>query len=351
MSTASRIHIHKLIIHKVDHRNYDAPLLSDMESPVTDPEVLSFLRSHIVNNLVHKHTRTARFLPMEEDQTSFQAMCDRLLDDPDQFVPQTRRIAEHLFATVDKRVSPGDLVMCTFADRGEDAPTWLALLKMDPEDGFVSERVEIDGKVRVILRRVPNVLPRGELQKCAFILPREQRQTRPFDLRVLDQQIDRHGAPRLVASFFSRRFLQCDVEYAPQDRTRAYYYRSHEWLQSRDHWPRPDVQKATREVKGSLRSERVDVAAVAQEVIPEREEREQYLEYLRSHGVKDLVFQPDAQERDRLLRYTTFDGDHRLRLRIETDAIGECNCLTYKRDDEAGVTVVTIHTVLWDERP
>ena len=173
MSTASRIHIRKLIIHKVDHRNYDTPLLSDMESPVTDPEVVSFLRRHIVNNLVHKHTRTARFLPVDETGPSFSGMCDELLEDPDQFVPQTRRIAQHLFDTVDKRVSPGDLVMCTFADRGEDAPTWLALLKMDPEDGFVSERVEIDGKVHVVLRRVPNVLPRGELQKCAFILPPE----------------------------------------------------------------------------------------------------------------------------------------------------------------------------------
>jgi hypothetical protein len=322
-----------------------------MESPVTDPEVLSFLRRHIVNNLVHKHTRTARFLPITEGQISFQAMCDGLLEDPDQFVLQTRRIAQHLFDTVDKRVSPGDLVMCTFADRGEDAPTWLALLKMDPEDGFVSERIEIDGKVRVVLRRVPNVLPRGELQKCAFILPAEQRETRPFDLRVLDQQIDRQGAPRLVASFFSMRFLQCDIEYAPQDRTRAYYYRSHEWLQSRDDWPKSDVRRAAREVKSSLRSERVDAAAVAQEIIPEREEREQYLEYLQSHGVKDLVFQPDAQERERLLRYTTFDGDHGLRLRIETNAIGEGNTLSYERDDEAGVTVVTIRTARWDEKP
>ncbi len=37
------IHIHRMIIYKVDHRNYDAPQLSALESPVTE-EVASFLR-------------------------------------------------------------------------------------------------------------------------------------------------------------------------------------------------------------------------------------------------------------------------------------------------------------------
>ncbi len=350
MSMASRLHIEKMIIHKVDHRSYDAPQLADLDSPVDDAEVLSFLRQHIIRNMMHRHARTASFLPAEED-ASLRDMCDRLLEDREQFVPQSQAIARHLFSTMDNRVSPGDLVLCTFADRAEDAPTWLALLKMDPEDGFVGEREVVDGRVRVVLRRVQNVLPRGELQKCAFILPPELRESRGFDLRVLDQQIDHHGASRLVASFFSTRFLQCDVQYAPQDSTRAYYFQTHEWLKTRDHWPKTDVQRAHREVRSALQRERVDAAAVAQQIVPEPEEQEQYLGYLQARGVKDLVFEPDPGETERLLRYTQFEGDRGLRVRVETGAIGQGKTLWWSTDPATGDVLVTIRTSQWDEKP
>jgi hypothetical protein len=351
MSEASWIHIQKLIIHKVDHMNYDAPLLSDLESPVTDPDVLSFLRQHIFSNMTHKHTRTARFMPAEKGQESLRDVCDVLLENPDQFVPQSQKIATSLFATMDKRVSPGDLVLCTFAHRSEDEPTWLAMLKMDPEDGFVGERVTVRGKSQVVLRRVANVLPRGELQKCAFILPPEMRTMRDFDLRVLDQQIDRQRTWRLVASYFSTRFLECEVEYDPQDRTRAFFFRSHEWLQTREHWPKADLNRAHREVKGSLRGDRVDATVVAQEAIHERAEQDEYLKFLQNRGVRELVFTPDPKERDRLLRYTTFEGDNGLRVRIETDAVGRGQTLWWEREPDTGMTVVTIRTKQWDERP
>jgi hypothetical protein len=349
MSMASRLYIDKMIIHKVDHRSYDAPQLADLDSPVDDVEVLSFLRQHIVRNMMHKHARTAAFLPNEED-VCLRDMCDRLLEDREQFVPQSQAIARHLFSTMDNRVSPGDLVLCTFADRGEDAPTWLALLKMDPEDGFVGMRESVDGKVRVVLRRVHNVLPRGELQKCAFILPPDLRASRGFDLRVLDQQIDHQGAARLVASFFSTRFLQCDVQYAPQDSTRAYYFRTQEWLQTRDHWPKMDVQRAQRQVKSSLKRERVDATAVAQQIAPGPEEQDQYLGYLQARGVKELVFEPDPGETQRLLRYTEFEGDFGLRVRIESGAVGEGRTLWWTHDPANGDVLVTIRTSQWDEK-
>lgn len=351
MSIASRLHIQKMIIHKVDHRNYDAPLLADLDSPVDDVEVLSFLRQHIFTNMMHKHARTASFTPVSDGRASFQAICDELLASEEAFIPRSRDLARHLFSTMDNRVSPGDLVMCTFADRSEDAPVWLALLKMDPEDGFVGYREDVDGKVRVVLRRVQNVLPRGELQKCAFVLPPELRETRGFDLRVLDQQIDRGGASRLVASFFSTAFLQCEVIYAPQDRTRAYYYRTQEWLKTRDQWTQPDVQRAQREVKRSLQQTQVDAQAIAHRLTQEAEEQDQYLGYLQARGVRDLVFAPDADERQRILHYTSFEGDFGLRVRVETEAIGEGKTLWAERDPETGDWLVTIRTREWNEKP
>jgi hypothetical protein len=337
-----------MIIHKVDHRNYDAPQLSDLESPITD-EVGGFLRQHIASNREHKYARTGRFLPPEEEQVSLCTMCDSLLQRPGQFVPQSQEIARHLFHTIDKRVSPGDLIFCTFAEGGDDLE-WLALLKMDPEDGFIGVREEVNGQVRYVLRRVPNVLPRGELQKCAFILPLDLREERRYDLRVLDQQAARYGARRLIASFFVTDFLQCKVGLDRGDRTRVFFYESHGWLAKKvEQWPEEAIERFKRRTAGCLQDAVVDVASFAAEVIPSPDEQDEYLEHMQEQGLEDLTFEPDPREKRRLTRYTYFEGDHGLRVRIEAEAVGPGKTLEYDKDPATNTWTVTIRTTRWEE--
>ena len=293
MINQSKIHVHRMIIHKVDHRNYDAPQLSDLESPVTD-EVGSFLRQHIVSNREHRHARTARFLPAKEGQVSLCAMCDCLLNHPDQFVPQSQEIAKHLFRTIhkDKRIWPGDLILCTFTEQDDDSE-WLALLKMDPEDGFICEREEVNGQVRSVLRRVLNALPRGDLQKCAFILPPNLREERGHDLKVLDQQAARYGARRLIASYFVVDFLQCKLGLDRGDRTRTFVYGSYEWLAGKkEQWSKEDIERFKRRVMNSLQDAVVDATSFAAAVIRKPHEQDEYLKYLREQGLEDLTFEP-----------------------------------------------------------
>jgi hypothetical protein len=347
MSEATGIQIQRLILHTVDRREHEEALVSELESPLADPEVQRFLAAHIQSSLAHRYARTARFLPAQGPQPSCQALCDALLAAPGQFVPGSQALARRLFAAMDRRVSPGNLVVCTF--RPEGGPPWLALLKMDPEMGIVGERTEIDGKACVLLHRVPNVLPRGQLQKCAFVLPAALRPAAGYDLRVLDQQIDRFGAWRMVASFFSGSFLQCEVGLEPEDVTRAFYYASYAWLLEQVGWPAHDRQRALERVKEALQGQVVDATAIAQEVVPAAQQ-EEYLAQLQARGVKDLAFEPDPQERERLLRYTWFEGDYGLRVRIESPAVGPGQALSWQTDPQTRVTTVTIQTTRWLEK-
>jgi hypothetical protein len=276
VTSGPQVRVLRMIVHKVDHRSYDKPQLSDLEPPITE-EVGSFLRQHIVSNREHKYTRTAHFVSMDTGRTSLCTICNILLDHPGQFVPQSQEIARRLFQTMDKRVSPGDIVLCTFVE-GSDDSKWLALLKMDPEDGFIGEREEINGQVRYVLRRVPNVLPRGELQKCAFVLPPNLREKRGYDLKVLDQQAARYGARRMVASFFVTDFLQCKVGLDPADITRAFVYGSYEWLEKkRDQWSEQDIERFKSRVTGCLQDRIVDLTSLAAAVIPAPDEQDEYL--------------------------------------------------------------------------
>jgi hypothetical protein len=348
MADESQIHIHRMIIHKVDHRNYDTPQLSDLESPVTE-EVASFLRQHIISNREHRYTRTAVFVPPKKGAVCLADLCDSLLTDPDEFVPQSREIAWHLFRTMDKRVSPGDLVVCTFSEDTEEAPPWLALLKMDPEDGFVGVEETVEGQVRIVLQRVPNVLPRGELQKCAFLVPRSLREEQGYDLKVLDQQAVRYGGQRIVATFFVSDFLQCKVGLNRADRTWVFATASHEWVARKDEWPAEEVDQFKKRVGETLQDNVVDATSFAAAVIPEPQDQDEFLEHLRDRGLEDLTFEPDPKERQRLTPEPYFEGDHRLRVRIESDAVGEDKALDYHMSP-GGEWIVTIRTTHWNRK-
>jgi hypothetical protein len=221
---------------------------------------------------------------------------------------------------------------------------------MDPEDGFVGVREEVNGQVRYVLRRVPNILPRGELQKCAFILPPDLREERGYDLRVLDQQAARYGARRLIASFFVTDFLQCTVGLDRGDRTRVFFYESHGWLAGKvEQWPEEAIERFKRRTAGCLQDAVVDVTGFAAEVIPSPDEQDEYLEHMQEQGLKDLAFEPDPGEGRRLTRYTHFEGDHGLKVRIEAEAVGPGKTLEYDRDPATNTWTVTIRTTRWEE--
>jgi nucleoid-associated protein YejK len=351
MDTEDQVQIHRVIVHKVDHKQFDEPQLSDLESTIDDA-VASFLRQHIVKSRAHKYARTAVF----EGEEGFCALCDALLDDGTQFVPQSRAIATHLFETVknDQRISASDLVVCTYSEAGETVQR-LALLKMDPEDGFVGRQEWIGGQVRFVFDSASEVLPTGNLQKCAFVLPRALREGAGYHLRVLDQQATRYGGYRLVASFFVSDFLQCKVGLKPQDHTRTFVTVSHEWLNrvkatSPEAWPEADVGRFVRQLRAALVGEEIDVEAFAQSAIRGTDAQEAYVAYLVERGQEELAFAPDPAERERLTKYTWFEGDHGLQVRIESSAVGPGKTLQVRHDGATNTYTITIRTHTWREQ-
>lgn len=349
MENSAAIIVRRMIVHKVDHKNYDAPLLSDLESPFTG-EVERFVTRHIASNRQHKRARTARFTEAPTRQGTACALCYQILADPGSFVGLSRRLATRLFNSMagDMRISPGDLVVCTFTDEDEAESEWLALLKMDPQDGFVGERQEVGGQVRVVLRRVREVLPAGELQKCCFVLPAHLRQARGYDLIVLDQQAARYWMRRLVASFFLEDFLRCEVGFESTEKTRTFIYQSHNWVSQREGvWPDQDVAYFKRRIIESAQARQVDAAALAQETIADAAEQDEYLEYLRGSGLDELTFEPDPAETQSWAQFAWYKGDDDLQVRIRRDAVGEGRTLDKTFDEATNTHVVTIRTTNW----
>jgi hypothetical protein len=344
------IHIHQVIVHKVDKKVLNVLDLSDLPSPLDDQKVIEFLCRRIAENREHIHSRRARFLARDGQSVGFEGWSDALLNDPVQFVPGSRQIATHLFDCMDKRTSPGDLLLATYSDGSADAPLCLALLKMDPEDGLQREKEIVAGQARTLLKPVADLLPTGELQKCAFILHPSLRSSAGYDLIVLDQQIARYRTRRMVSSFFSNSFLQCRLAHEPDYLTDHFYYDSYDWIDNQRHWSPLDRQLAWERIEDALNLREVNAPAVAREITQDAGEQQAYLDHLRSKEL-DLSFAPDPARRERIFKYRVFEGDHELRVKILSDAVGPGRTLHAVENPETGWWTVTITTHRWEPQP
>ena len=343
----SSLHIERMIIHKVDHKSSAGLQLADLGSPLDDPKVHGFLHDHITSSREHKNSRLATFKEPATGQACVRDMCYGLLDAPDQFVSQSQEIARRLYDTIDKRMSPGDLVLCTFTENDDPTP-WLAILKIDPSQGFLSHQERVDGRVRFVLEGVPDVLSDAELQKAAFIVPQPLRKKLEYDLRVLDQQMGRRRARRAVASFFSEKFLSCVVGLNLAERNKTFISGSRSWAREESEWPDQQIAELDTAAIEALGAAQVDVANFAAARIPDVAQQERYLEYLQEKGLDELVFEPDPEIRKRY-QYVIYEGDYDARLRIQPKALKE-RALEISENKTTGLTTVTFKTKHWVEK-
>ncbi|MDY7079060.1 MAG: nucleoid-associated protein, partial [Chloroflexota bacterium] len=201
----------------------------------------------------------------------------------------------------------------------------------------------------VVLRKVSEVLPTGELQKCAFILPPALREKEKYDLIVLDQQAASYGMRRLVASFFLKDFLKCEVGFERKDITGTFIYQSQAWVtRKKDIWPVEDIARFNERTVEAVQARIVDVGAFAQEVIQDPDEQAEYLVHMKREGLRELTFEPDPEVRRRWTKYAWFKGDEDLQLRIRSEAVGEGKTLHWELDEATNTYLVIIRTVNWE---
>jgi hypothetical protein len=330
MPNDDSIQIYKAVIHKVDHITASNPILSGVETTLND-EIRKFISQHIRKSKDHKFTRGAVFNKSPNEPPpgfiSFQKEVDTILCDPhnpEVFISHSKTLAESLFETVkgDQRISKSDLIMCTFSDtdRGD---VQLAILKMDPHNGFVTrETQDKNGVAFIELVAVPSVISDRELQKCAFVLPVSQRGVRGCDLRVLDFQRQSRGYENQVSTFFITDFLQCSVNLDSDDKTDLFLRESYAFAaRRRDEWDESEIEGFKNAANQAVSRNRLDVTAFAEEYITDASERENYVNHLEHKGLEDLTFTPSAERASQYNNVALFKGDDGIELKLPSEMI------------------------------
>ncbi|HID61543.1 MAG TPA: nucleoid-associated protein [Anaerolineae bacterium] len=352
MRYATGIHIDELVVHILDHRSGNQPILSETPCPLAGREQLTtYFTAHIENSLADPSARAARFVSLDPAATA--GLCQALLEGRLDLVTGSRELATRLFGVMkgNPRISPGDLAVCFYRAETHPNARYLGLLKLDPSTVFrhKTER-DTQGRLFVNFELQPDALPttREKLQKCAFIRPLEPRLE--YDMILLDRQA-RERVARPVAEFFAKGFLGCEWALDNRERTDRLY----KGLLSACNRLRPQLSPAEeerlrRQVEAAISSRAINLdhwlAAV-----PLEEEQRQVVDETLTAVLPDREFELDTEYAEKLVQKRRFRGDWGLRVEVRGDKYGEV-IKEVRRVDEPGEPPyfrVVIHTQKWQE--
>jgi hypothetical protein len=211
---AASIQIESVILHLLNPQK-DAPVCSQRPLQITDPRIFEYFTKHIASSQSAPKIREARFQSLDGPSA---AACRGILEGKTDLVAGSQALARSLFGILkadQKRISRGDLAVCLY--QNEDAERRLALLKIDPVEGFRHAVKKERGETYVEVEIDPDLMPSTsqELQKCAFVRLRDAKSPEP-DMMLLDLQ----GREEKVAQFFTRTFLGAELMEDPRVTTR-----------------------------------------------------------------------------------------------------------------------------------
>ena len=242
------------------------------------------------------------------------------------FCPVPGRL-QHNFAMRVISASRTVLVVCFYTARNYPRiKRFLAILKLEPADGFRPVTVYENGVTLIRLEVVENVVPStGErLLKSAFIQPRPvgvaAGSYQDYDLMVLDRQKPGRDEP---AQFFTRAFLGAESVQDAAELTRRFYIESLGGLRDiREQITEKKAETIRTAIEAAVSGAEIDIDEWTGNLSLPKPAKETILARL-SAKIPDRSFQTDQDLGTRLIKKRVFRGDHGFRLQFDADSAGQ----------------------------
>lgn len=232
---AEGIEISEVIVHIVDHRGREEPVLSGAAVELKADRRLSAYFTELIGNIVRDpEAAEAVFLDPKKKAAP---VCREILRHPATFVERSADLARLLWDATgsDRRISPGSLIVCRFRAASLPRLPLLALFKIDPADVLIQAVTEVAGRRVVTLKVAENALPtaRERLQKAALVAV-------PGSVRLGDVLLLDRLVAQPAAAFFALDFLGARPRLSPRQRTERFLEGLFEALDELSNPPTPE---------------------------------------------------------------------------------------------------------------
>jgi hypothetical protein len=314
------------------------------------PDVTEFLVEHVTKGLADGRALAASFKVTGRDRT--EGICRSIISSSRGFVDKSAKLARLLYDASsaqegsDARVSDGTLVVarCTGEDLGATA-VFVAMLKLDPNDGFRAEETK-DERGRPVVQLVAqhDILPspRERLQKAAFV----REAGGEYDALALDHQ--RRG--EVVSEFFLDGFLGLEHVLDAKERTTRLYKALHRTFEDvKDQLTDDEYGRVDQYLSGQVVGGRVNVDTIVSNLPLPDELKQRFTDAL-TQALPDKEFDTDEETAEKLVRRRRrFTGDHGLTVSVPGVHFQDVVDVKPPSDRDDRYTV-TIRTRKWTEQ-
>jgi hypothetical protein len=224
MIDLSSFQLGSLIVHRIPQKlagggDSEKPTLSDVAGP----------QQNDVRAFFNRRIRTELRLRGHDIERDSEVPCavpgaiERMLDDPDVLAPESRDVAQHLFAVQNANNSPGILVVGSGVSQGRPS---VAILKLEHERGIRAEETRENGQLSFLIHVHDDLMltDKTVLFKAAAF-------ARKKDGSLVGIAADLQGQGG-IAHFFLSKFLGCRLTQLPSVLTERFLEASEAWINS-----------------------------------------------------------------------------------------------------------------------
>ncbi len=307
-----------------------------------------FIR-HIQNSLRDPSTKAAKFKTDTFKDGDIAQICYSLIHNGLDFVIESQKIAQLLKEQIDKdkRIALGNLAICAYQANNYGNQKFIALIKLDPSDGFRPiVKSESRGKRYISFELERGLMPtiKEKLQKCVFIQSLEPRHE-DYDMMLLDRQTEQEPA-----QFFTQDFLKVDLALDDRERTKRYYsamtaaineLRLITELTSEQH------QAVDSIFNSAIKQNKVDIELII-DSLPLDDKYKQIVKG-KFEKLPDREFTPDVQYVRDMRKKVRFRGDRGLFISVNREDYSQVIKSVDKGEGDSDYYEIVLRTKTWKE--
>lgn len=312
MQSIEAIELSRLVIHGISNMS-DEPEIADKEETLSEG-LRHFFEEHIRNCVKSTSAKTGKFTSAD---ATVSACAAKVIAEPESFVEQCKAMGLWFSHQMEKSSQAQTyLAIGLFADLDTD-DRYLALLKLDPIKAYVkrSDAKQTFEQISIL----PD--PSRQLLRWALVRPYDD-ETR-YDVLFRNQPAARDEDPETTAMWLEA-FLEADEVATPRQMTQLVVKETEKWISQQEEMIDEEAAAQLRNaVRTMAQTEELDVEAIAEQVLKDENQREEYIGRLLDKGLTETTFTPDRDWAERTSRKTTYLCDDNVQISGPSDAIDD----------------------------
>lgn len=329
MQSIEAIELNRLVIHGVSNLA-DEPEIAQKEEVLSEG-LRHFFEEHIRNCIKSTSSKTASF---NDSSTTISTCAAKIIEEPETFVEQCKVIGLWFAHQMEISAQVQTFLAIGLFDDLDTDDRYLALLKMDPIKAYVKRPSSAESFEQI------SILPDPGRSLLRYAIVRPHNDEARFDIIYRNQSASRDEDPDTSAMWLEA-FLEAAEVPTPRYMTQLVVKETEKWITGNE----ADIEDQTaaqlrNAVRTMAQTEEIDVEAIAEQVLPNELQREQYIGRLLDKGLTETTFTPDRDWAERASRKTTYICDDGVQISGPSDAIDDVVQILPKTPDKRTRLVV-----------